>query len=467
MKKLNRIFCLLLSVMALNALQTRVFAQTCSPTPRKGVATYIKAGSNANSIDALNLRWWYDWSPNQRNYGAGYTGSATYIPDFWDATGTNLLPLSGVAAATAAPWVFTFNEPDVSNQSNMTSSQAVSAWPTVVSDAGSRSIGAPAIAIYGDGWLDPFMAGVSKRPNFLALHEYPEGNGTSLATQVATFKNYILKVHNAYPDLPIILNEFALVNRNTWTGSGVSTSEQIAFMQAMVPWLEAQSFVQGYSWYAAYLGYYNSDLLKSDGSLTPLGQTYSGLGCVGTATTPPSPANYNAGYLTSTGFTAYWQSVSGANQYTIYLYDTNYNLQNTYFVANVTSYPINDLASSTSYRYCVTAGNSAGISTCAPSTAVTTYAAGGSLPSAPTTQAATNITTTGFTATLTPVSGATNYVVYQFTDALNLITSYTAGNTSSLAITNLAGSTQYNYCVAAGNSTGFSACANSASVTTH
>jgi len=257
-------------------------------TSKKGVAAG-NPGSNPNGLDQLNVSWWYDWSPNQSLYGAGYTGSAVYVPEFWSTSSSELLPLSVVPAAKKSPWVFTFDDPDQSSQSDLTVNEAIQAWPTVEADSDSKLIGAPDIASYEDGWLTNFLNSASANGytvNFLVLHEYPNGYGTSLATQVSTFENYIVSVHNAHPNYQIVVNEFALVNTNGFNGNGITASEQIAFINQIVPWLEAQSYILGYSWYDSYSGGTGSDLLNGDGTLTPIGIAYSTSGCIGNSTTP-------------------------------------------------------------------------------------------------------------------------------------------------------------------------------------
>lgn len=428
------------------------------------------AGSNPNAIDKLNIHWWYDWSPNQSKYGTGYTGNAIYVPEFWNATSTDLIPLSGVPAAAKSPWVFTFNEPDVSNQSDMTVAQAIAAWPTVETDSNSKLVGAPDVSNDSDGWLTSFMRSASAdgyTVNFLALHEYPNGYGTSLATQVSTFESYITGVHNAFPNYPIVVNEFALVNRNTWDGTGITAAEQVAFINQVVPWLEAQSYILGYSWYASYEGYYGSDLLNSDGSLSSIGTAYSAVGCVGGATVPAAPSTSSATYTNNAGFTANWAAASGANQYILYLFNPSWKELGVYYLGNVTSYPVTGLSENTEYQYCVTAGNAAGFSVCGNSTQVTTSSSGGSIPSAPKANAATAITSSGYTAHWAASSGATQYIVYEFNSSGGELEAYSVGNVTSYAVTGQAANTAYYYCVAAGNTAGYSSCANEVSVTTN
>jgi hypothetical protein len=198
------------------------------------------------------------------------------------------MPVSG-----SFPWIFTFNEPDVSSQSDMSVAQAIAAWPEVEADSDGKMIGAPDVAgdlVAGDGtWLAAFVSDANSNGyavNFLALHAYPDGNETTTAAQVSSFENYITGVHNLYPSYPVVVNEFALANRTTWNGANITDAEQVAFMDNVIPWMESQSWIIGYSWYEAYNGGYNSDLLDGSGALSDIGTAFSILGCSATTATP-------------------------------------------------------------------------------------------------------------------------------------------------------------------------------------
>jgi hypothetical protein len=257
----------------------------CTPTSKKGVGAAAVANSDSNAIDQLNISWYYDWTPDNANY-KGYTGSAIYVPEFWNAS--LIMPVSG-----SFPWIFTFNEPDVSSQSDMSVTQAIAAWPEVEADSDGKMIGAPDVAgdlVAGDGtWLAAFVSDANSNGyavNFLALHAYPDGNETTTAAQVSSFENYITGVHNLYPSYPVVVNEFALANRTTWNGANITDAEQVAFMDNVIPWMESQSWIIGYSWYEAYNGGYNSDLLDGSGALSDIGTAFSILGCSATTATP-------------------------------------------------------------------------------------------------------------------------------------------------------------------------------------
>ena len=249
---------------------------SCTPTSKKGVGAW-GTSLDPNAIDQLNISWYYDWQPT--NNIIGYTGPAVFVPEFWD--GSYITKVSGTS-----PWVFTFNEPDIATQSNMTVAQAIGDWPTVVADADGKLIGAPDVSgnlVSGGGpWLSSFMSSADAagdEVDFIAIHAYPMGVGTETSDQVSTFENYVTSVHAADPSYPIVINEFALVNRNTWDPTGITPAAEAAFVNQVVPWMESQPWIIGYSWYAAFQGGVGSDLLNSDGTLSPIGTAYSQVGC--------------------------------------------------------------------------------------------------------------------------------------------------------------------------------------------
>lgn len=160
-------------------------------------------------------------------------------------------------------------------------------------------------------------------------------------------------------------------------------------------------------------------------------------------------------------------SLIRANQYILYLFNTSWQELGHYYLGNVTSYPISGLEAGTEYGYCVTSGNSAGFSNCGNSTLTTSDSSGGTIPSAPTTESATAITSSGYTAHWTASRGATQYIVYEFNSSWGELEAFSVGNVTSYAVTGQAANTSYYYCVVGGNSAGYSSCTNSVAVTTN
>ena len=184
-----------------------------------------------------------------------------------------------------------------------------------------------------------------------------------------------------------------------------------------------------------------------------------------------APLARSATNITTTSFTARWNSSATATTYLLDVstasdfstFITDYNGKD---VGNVTSCNVTSLSGSTIYYYRVRASNSGGTSANSNTITVTTLLA------APVATAATNITTTGFTANWNASTGATNYWVDVSTtdDFSNVLASYnnkSVGNVTTHIIISLTPNTTYYFRVCASNSSSTSPYSNTITVTTN
>lgn len=208
-----------------------------------------------------------------------------------------------------------------------------------------------------------------------------------------------------------------------------------------------------------------SALLTIDG--IRLNTSWSGLLGIASLVAPVATAASN---ITVTGFTANWNSVNTATDYWLDVstasdfstFVANYNMKE---VGNVTSYKVDSVSSGTVYYYRVRASNSGGQSANSNTISVTTLLA------APVATAATNITTTGFTANWNASNGSTNYWIDISTtdDFSNVLTSYnnkSVGNVTTFNLTSLTPNTTYYFRVCASNIHGTSPYSNTITVVT-
>ena len=191
---------------------------------------------------------------------------------------------------------------------------------------------------------------------------------------------------------------------------------------------------------------------------------------ISVTTVPAAPTASAATNVTNSGFTAHWSSVTGATSYlldvsassTFSTFVTGYqNLS----VGNVISRSVSGLSAGRTYYYRVRAHNTAGTSGNSNVISVTTK------PAAPTASAATNVTTSGFTAHWSSVTGATSYRLDVSTSSIFSIflTGYqnlNVGNVTSRSVTGLNTKTTYFYRVRANDSGGTSVNSNVISVKT-
>jgi uncharacterized protein (TIGR02145 family) len=190
---------------------------------------------------------------------------------------------------------------------------------------------------------------------------------------------------------------------------------------------------------------------------------------------PSAPTAIGTIDVTSTGFTANWSVATGATAYYLDVatdagftsFVSGYNNLN---VGNVTTFNVTGLSCNTTYYFRVRAFNSCGTSP--NSNAITeTTSACCSAPDAPTANAALNVTSFGFTANWSGVTGATGYYLDVATNAsfTSFVTGYNnlnVGNVTIYNVTGLSCNTTYYYRVRAYNACGSSTNSSVINVTT-
>lgn len=128
--------------------------------------------------------------------------------------------------------------------------------------AGRARLGAPAVtnggAPMGLAYLQDFLGNCTGcQVDFVPVHWYDS------ATNVAYFKSYVAQAYAAGGNRPLWITEFS--------GSGTDAQQQ-QFLQQVLPWLDATSYVERYAWFGAFTG----SLLSPDGSgLSAQGQMYN------------------------------------------------------------------------------------------------------------------------------------------------------------------------------------------------
>src|SRR5205809_679811 len=166
--------------------------------------------------------------------------------------------------------------------------------------------------------------------------------------------------------------------------------------------------------------------------------------------TPPAGPTANAATnVTTTGFTAHWSSVTGATSYlldvsTSSAFSTFVTGYQNLSVGNVISRSVSGLSAGRTYYYRVRAHTSGGTSVNSNVISVTT------VPATPTASAATNVTTSGFTAHWSSVTGATSYRLdvsksSTFSSFVSGYQSLNVGNVTSRNVTGLTTKTTYYY----------------------
>jgi autotransporter-associated beta strand protein len=224
-------------------------------TNKKGIAGNITSG--------LNLRWWYDWNIDKNSsldteyVAIRQSHNWPSLSQDWKARGINHL--------------LGYNEPDHTDQANMSVSTALSSWHDLLG-TGLR-VGAPAVSDGGKSWLYSFMNQANStglRVDFIPIHYYQCHNPADPAGAASQMYNFLADVWNRYHK-PIWITEWN--NGANWTNCGDPTAtQQQACISAMMDMLESTPWVERY---ALYNWVEDVRRVKWDsGSLTAAGTTY-------------------------------------------------------------------------------------------------------------------------------------------------------------------------------------------------
>jgi hypothetical protein len=261
----------------------------------------LRTGVNAG------LAWHTGWSA--RVIAPGFAlqdyGRAKEVPQFWGHWNTWFQRVR----APALPVMLGFNEPDQggTESSSMNVGWALNLWMQRIAAARSQGYTqfvAPSIAQalptrytgvpgWGNEWLPSFLEACLRRPgckesiNFLGFHMYEPNCGTS----EASVRRWGMEVRvGSLKKLAQEFNRRGMRIRGLWltefagnSGGCRTRQQQKAWMEKIVPMLNAEPAVVAYSWFSYGEGrspYFHDDanlFNYGDGSLTDLGRTYFNL----------------------------------------------------------------------------------------------------------------------------------------------------------------------------------------------
>jgi hypothetical protein len=173
----------------------------------------------------------------------------------------NWISAATKAIASGSKHLMCFNEPDLSTQSNLSPEAAAAGYQQYMSPfAGKALLGSPAVTNGGGSmgltWLGSFFDACSNcQIDFVPIHWYNGGDATA-------FMDYIDQAYVTSKGKPLWITEFQ--------GSG-DASAQNAFLEAVIPQLDASDKVARYAYFMAGDGV----LLSSGSTLSQLGQTFA------------------------------------------------------------------------------------------------------------------------------------------------------------------------------------------------
>jgi hypothetical protein len=221
--------------------------QACSA--KRGIGFNTVYSSDFSAMQS-GVSWAYSWAANGFNStltGAAAEAQITYFPMVWNGAGSWENQIRAYKQAhPECEYILAFNEPNLTDQANMTPEQAAEEWPPVkeLAQALNMKIVAPAmnygtLAGYSDPivWLDEFFEqpGVSiDDVDALALHCYMS-TPSAVKSFVERFRKY---------GKPVWMTEFC-----SWEGDNITAEKQIAYMCDVVGYFEADPLVERYAWF--------------------------------------------------------------------------------------------------------------------------------------------------------------------------------------------------------------------------
>lgn len=239
-----------------------------SPFPSKRGIAY-NDGTLANTFGASceKCGWAYNWG----FYPSGIdTSKYSYVPTLWGpspdhSTGFDAQAEAAIAAGSKA--IFSFNEPDIASQSNLSPADAASSHAQFMGKyVGKALIGAPSVSnsgAQGQGlsWLQSFVDACNGIDgcsfDFCNVHWY------SPASAIDTLFSQLESAHQVCGGKPVILTEFGT--------TGNSDAETASFLQEALPKLDALDYLMGYSYFMVGTG----SLMSSTNALSTFGNTYA------------------------------------------------------------------------------------------------------------------------------------------------------------------------------------------------
>ncbi|KAJ7595022.1 hypothetical protein C8J56DRAFT_928222 [Mycena floridula] len=232
---------------------------TASGGSKRGLAYSATGNDISKALNSKASSWMYGWNPKP-----SVNTNISFVPMQWGSQDISSLWSTILALDRRPAAVLGFNEPEMTGQSNISAEEAARLWKQYMLPL--RTLGirlcSPGIssAPWGMPWMQNFINACPGCFDVMVVHWYGDGS--------QWFKEYIQKVHATFPTYPLWVTEYASTSRDP--------QEQLRFMNDTMAFLESLSCVERYSWfcYGRSANGLISNLLDSDGNLTPLGKSY-------------------------------------------------------------------------------------------------------------------------------------------------------------------------------------------------
>lgn len=357
------------------------FAEAIVPgntTSKKGVGN---SGASMDQLNGLGASWGYSWG--LKSFLFDNLSNYTYVPMVWGVVDSNnTVEINQIAAAHPGIFWLIWNEPDRSDQANISAEQAAQLYCNVrkkikMADPAAKLI-VGGVANLNISWLQTFRetyksqvvcTGLGETGNvfptvegwhvhyYIGIHEtYNSANWRSALTG---FKNWMTS-NGGIKDT--WLTEFGCLD--CWTPVGTALMKQLMLDQ--VPWLESQTWIKRYAWFATISSPSMTGDLVSGAGLSDLGQYYAAFGNSPTPTPTPmsivapptlSPPVCNCNGSQLTGISLNWLDNS-SNEDGFKIMRRNFPIGTTNpwkvkytLQSNITSWIDQDVVNGSTYRY--------------------------------------------------------------------------------------------------------------------
>lgn len=268
----------IITVCLLLASVVTIDAQTKSYKRGVGVNAMMEVDYEAL---APATSWFYNWAntPPGDEGGTFVNYDMDFCPMFWNRNYDLDRLENWLKDHPETKYLLGYNEPNFSDQANMTPAEAAEDWPKIQEFAKEHGLKlvSPAvnwgtIAQYNDPcvWLDEFFSLLpdgGEGIDYIACHFYVPG-ANSLKTNVERLYKY---------NKPIWVTEFCAASG----GISNSAQTQMDYMTETLQWLEQEDMVYRYAWFMARTGNSNwgagINLLQSfpnQGNLTDVGKVF-------------------------------------------------------------------------------------------------------------------------------------------------------------------------------------------------
>lgn len=257
-------------------IPTKAKVSTFVATGKKGAALSTNTTNGTWWGNTINLQshWFYTWGLNVPVELAPQ--NCEFAPMFWGkttVTDPNILQAKQLKEQGKAKYVLTFNEPDLADQANMTVAEALALWPQL--ETVGLPLGSPVTSWPTRQWSYDFLdqaIAQGKRVDFIPVHMY-------VGTDDVAFVKVLQDLYDKYRK-PIWITEFATVSdgAKVMSDNPYTPEMVLAFMQRLLPKLEALPFVERYSWFSGSptsARLWPSALVDQFGNLTTLGKWYA------------------------------------------------------------------------------------------------------------------------------------------------------------------------------------------------